>query len=136
MWPGEVEEAVPDGQQLIVPLGSQGMRRASDQTNVRGGQALCVDKHGKQGSGQLGEMGLSGMCCVFSGAPKGHKRKKKTLRQKGWVLSVVKHVGPGGEQTRVQIPGPLFPSSVTWPYPFISLRLGFIIREMGMVRLP
>lgn len=70
MWAGEVEEAVPvpDGQHLIVPLGSQGLKQACNQTNVRGGQAICVDKHGKQGSGQLGEVDLHRMCCAFSGA--------------------------------------------------------------------
>lgn len=51
------------------------------------------------------------------------------------VLGVIKRQEPEGGQTWVPIPRPLFPSSVTWSYYFISLGLGFIICEIGVVLL-
>lgn len=41
------------GQQLIVPQRSQGIQQAFNKTNMRRGQAICVDKHEKKGSDQL-----------------------------------------------------------------------------------
>lgn len=41
------------GQQLIVPQCSQGIQQAFNKTNMRRGQAICVDKHEKKGSDQL-----------------------------------------------------------------------------------
>lgn len=76
--------------------------------------------------------------CGFQGlilGPLGHKRKEeKELGQKEAVLGV-KYMGPGGGQIWVQVLGPRFPSSVTWPYYLISLGLGFITSEMGMILL-
>lgn len=61
----------------------------------------------------------------------GQERKREEEEEA--MSDTVKHMGPGGGQTWVQILGPLFPNCVTWPYFLISLGLGFIIYEMGMV---
>ncbi len=50
------------------------------------------------------------------------RKEEKELGQKEAVLGV-KHMEPGGRQTWVQVLGPQFPSSVTWPYYLISLVL-------------
>lgn len=75
-------------------------------------------------------------CAMPSPGPLKDMGGRRRSSDKGWVLGVVKHERPRSEQTRAQILGPLFPSSTTWPYYFISLSLGFIICEMGMVRFP
>lgn len=128
---GEAEEAVQDGggapdgsAVLIVPPGSQGIRQASDKTNVPGGQAICVDKQEKKGSDWLGgegELKWNAPYPRLLGDRRGRGQGSWDKRRR-----LFKRMGSGGGQTWVQILEPLFPNSITWPYYLISLGLGLL----------